>query len=407
MKLTTEQFKIIKSKESEIFVKARAGTGKTTTLIEYAKENFNFKILYLVFNKDLRKTSIGRFPINCTIHTINSFAYSFYNKPIKDSYNVIDIINVLNIDEDEAYSLLLDIQIYLRTNTIRNDLVLKFCKEVFNKNYIWDQDFLLKFVDIDVQDYDIVMVDEAQDINPVTLDIIYKLNPKKKIFVGDDLQAIYGFRDNINIFEDKTHFYELTQTFRFGDEIADVINNKFKTNIKGSSNINSKIITESIIGNGSVYISRTNSHLFDKAIEYALLDYKISIPFNMETISSLIESIYYLKLGINNEIKNSEIKHFKTYENFKRKLKLGQNLEFKYLFNLIEKYDICILEYLKLIERKLSSPKHADIVFLTAHKAKGLEFPFVEIGSDFKETSQEERNLLYVAYSRAILELKI
>ena len=48
----------------------------------------------------------------------------------------------------------------------------------------------------------------------------------------------------------------------------------------------------------------------------------------------------------------------------------------------------------------------ADILFTTAHKAKGLEFDTVKVVDDFRITpdlekgSDDEKNLLYVAVSR-------
>ncbi len=41
--------------------------------------------------------------------------------------------------------------------------------------------------------YDAILVDEAQDMNPATLDAIRRQNAAK-IFVGDPNQQIYSFR---------------------------------------------------------------------------------------------------------------------------------------------------------------------------------------------------------------------
>lgn len=57
MKLTEEQHKVI-SFNGDMVVNAVAGSGKTTTLIEYSKARpRNSKILYLVFNKSVKVES--------------------------------------------------------------------------------------------------------------------------------------------------------------------------------------------------------------------------------------------------------------------------------------------------------------------------------------------------------------
>ena len=54
MKLTKEQEEIINSDKLSFKINAVAGSGKTTTLLEYAKKNSNLKILYLAYNKSLQ-----------------------------------------------------------------------------------------------------------------------------------------------------------------------------------------------------------------------------------------------------------------------------------------------------------------------------------------------------------------
>ncbi len=73
------------------------------------------------------------------------------------------------------------------------------------------------------KEYDVIMVDEAQDLNACDWDLILRQNCPK-IIIGDPHQAIYQFRNAIGIpppeiFKPtKTLF--LRQSFRFGAEIA-------------------------------------------------------------------------------------------------------------------------------------------------------------------------------------------
>ena len=79
MKLTTEQLAIINS-TGNIIVNAVAGSGKTTTIIEYAKARpRSCKILYLVFNRSVKEEAIRKFISqglsNVTVETAHSLAY--------------------------------------------------------------------------------------------------------------------------------------------------------------------------------------------------------------------------------------------------------------------------------------------------------------------------------------------
>ncbi|MFO6392823.1 DNA helicase, partial [Pseudomonas aeruginosa] len=53
MQWTHEQSPIIQSKAPKILVRAFAGTGKTTTLVGFAKANPALRILYLCYNSSV------------------------------------------------------------------------------------------------------------------------------------------------------------------------------------------------------------------------------------------------------------------------------------------------------------------------------------------------------------------
>lgn len=47
-------------------VMALAGTGKTTTLVEYARRRPNLKFIYLTFNRSIMEDAATKFPSNTT-----------------------------------------------------------------------------------------------------------------------------------------------------------------------------------------------------------------------------------------------------------------------------------------------------------------------------------------------------
>ncbi|XP_023804079.1 F-box DNA helicase 1-like [Cyanistes caeruleus] len=69
--------------------------------------------------------------------------------------------------------------------------------------------------------YDAIFVDEAQDCTPAIVDIVQS-QKCGKILVGDPHQQIYTFRGAVNTLYllPHSHVFYLTQSFRFGPEIA-------------------------------------------------------------------------------------------------------------------------------------------------------------------------------------------
>lgn len=424
MKITEEQKEIIFSTENSVSVISAAGSGKTTTLVEYAKENFERNILCVMFNKDLREKTRRRMPVNCEVHTINSlaFKYSKYKKSfIMENITVLEIMDMLKINDiDNAFRILNDYISFTNSGEVSwSGPGYDIYNMLKTKKYKIDHAFILKEFSLSAEllnlTYDIIMVDEAQDTNPVMLFIINMLKHKKEIFVGDPKQSIYDFRNNVSIFNVKQSdiTFSLSKSFRFGPEIAEYVNDINKKMygvdnsmiIQGNDQINSKITDNNSFGFNSAYISRTNAHLFEKAIEYSLLDFCIAIPFDWIELKESLYNMLYLKLGMRNKITNKIFLKYKNYELFKRSIKFGFNVELSYLTSIIDKYGISIIEYINILENSISSPKFADISLITTHKAKGMEFLYTELGTDFKLVNNEEKNLIYVAATRAALEM--
>jgi len=427
MNLTEEQLSVINSPGNRIKIKSVAGSGKTTTLYEYAKVNFDKSILVIMFNKDLRINTKEKMPVNCEVHTANSLAYKYSkykNRFIIDNYNVFDVMSIMNIKDINFGFLILN-----QYNAFVNSSLEKidnpgydFYKKIKTNNVKVDHGFILKEFSLSKEltdlKYDIIMVDEAQDINPVMINLIKKINHSKEIFVGDTNQAIYGFRGAsaslLNEIE-VDYEYTLSKTFRFGPEIAEKVNeislSLYGSNgfieIQGNEQIESRIVPELNLGFYSAFITRTNAELFEKAIEYSLMQYNISIPFDWEETSGILKDIMYLKLGMKTKIKNNLIANIPSFDILQEYIKNGNFKEINYLVKLVEVHNIAIFEYISLLENNLSSQKYADIIFMTAHKSKGLEFLNVEVGSDFNKNSFEEKNLIYVAATRAVKELTI
>ena len=309
--------------------------------------------------------------------------------------------------------------------------------------------------------YGEILVDEAQDMTPAQLDIIQR-NYQPKIFVGDPHQQIYTFRGAINAMDRvaATHVFYLTQSFRFGSEIAYQCNSIVNT-LKG---VHSKAIVgntnrSSIRGyaNGQLaIISRSNCQLFMEAVSttedgnrqfwlkrreeeskdlrngpniilpnIAITGQVLESNENMKCIFlDEVEDVFILYMISaqkqrnrrasyhREDIKNGFIKSFDSFEMLRRYAKRIPDPEILGKCNIISNYTEKTGEHVKRIRKHLTSLETAEIVFSTAHKSKGLQFDSVKVTEDYlgnlenldsasiSNCEPDEKNLLYVAASR-------
>jgi len=442
---TDEQNEIIYSDSTNIYVDAKAGTGKTTTLSEFAKIRRYDTFLYLVYNASMRSAAKNKFTPNVNIHTIHSLAFQMYGHKFKDRlvhnlkvehvFSSLDYFTdkIMSNSEDYnlAYEILQVVSNYCNSevkeiehfNKLINDLSIEYWQLLSNENgsVKVSHDVYLKlfFLSDPILDYDFIIVDEAQDLNKVAKAIIKK-QKSNKVYIGDRDQKIYGFRGAINIFEDMESDsveFSLSKSFRFGNKIADVANlllSEFKDTeslkIVGSENIKSTI-NEFDFSEPYTLISRTNADLIENAIKEVNKGNKIHIVGGFEEIKFNALNIYHLYKNQKDKITSDFLKKLKNFHHFVVLAEQTGNPEYKLMISFVERYGDFLADYINLIDCNNTSEKLADVTLVTAHKSKGLEFYNVVLSNDFVElykgtnknkVEEEEINLIYVAITRAI-----
>ncbi len=112
MQLTAEQQAVL-STNHNLVINAVAGSGKTTTLIEYAKTRpANSKILYLAFNKTVKTEAIHKFKSSGVDHvkveTAHSLAFDhivkFSNYQVQQGYKSYEWCDILNIKTGDRHT---------------------------------------------------------------------------------------------------------------------------------------------------------------------------------------------------------------------------------------------------------------------------------------------------------------
>ena len=297
--------------------------------------------------------------------------------------------------------------------------------------------------------FDVLLIDEAQDMNPAMLDIFLKQTKTPKIFVGDPHQQIYLFRGAVNALDlvEANKVFYLTQSFRFGPEIAYVANcvlehlkGEGKKTIVGGKKIDKLIYYDMKPEKGGqvAILARKNSTLFSEAIKRLIIQHEQSSTRRTgffiggtDHFDDLLQ-ILFLKSG--EKQKMTKYKKFASYAALKAFAKNTDDATLIGKINTVEEHGESLPHYVEKL-RNLCSGKNmrnADYVFSTIHKAKGLEWDSVVIVDDFDwigtyydsscehkpwyevikygdefDLPEDQKNMLYVAVTRARKNLKM
>ncbi len=441
MHLTTEQLAIINS-IGDIKINAVAGSGKTTTIIEYAKARpATSKILYLAFNKSVKLEAQKKFADrglhNVKVETAHSLAYREivfrYNYRVKangyKTHEIVDILGLQNTGDKHVE--------YIAANHI-NKFVAYFCnsdkQKVQDLNYrdvVFDQeakafvssayayiekqtrqflakmdkgeieithDFYLKKFQLSNPRlyFDYILFDEGQDASPAMLDVFFK-QIATKVIVGDTHQQIYGWRFAVNSLEKanfKTH--NLSSSFRFSADIA-----KLAVDVLKWKNFVGEEQQFSIEGKGTgkeskvkAIIARTNLGLLLKAIEFVIEKKNVKHIYFEGNIHSYtyadegtslydVLNLYNRKPAL---IRDKLIAQMKSIEELEEYVEKTEDVQLKMMIEIVEEYGNEIPGILNQIKDKHvgNDEKHkAEMIFSTVHRCKGMEYDSIQIVNDF------------------------
>lgn len=99
-KTTPEQNAIIEWQGNQLVVNGFAGTGKTTTLVQFAQANPDSKMLYLAYNRVIRDEAEQKFPFNVECKTSHQLDWSHFGRhfrhPLTANLRITDVARKLN-----------------------------------------------------------------------------------------------------------------------------------------------------------------------------------------------------------------------------------------------------------------------------------------------------------------------
>lgn len=486
MQMTMEQTKAVQLALTgqDLKIEALAGTGKTTTLIEIAKQLETKRGLYLAFNKSIATDARTRLPRNVDARTLHSLALQqlkntgsdFQSRlvnriPLKTLAHFLPseqyqsqfarkLIQLANqaitrfshsssssisdeyISEDllERLAVLIQTKLQEDSNATQNptdnppqpqleaikrhlrSIVLRTVESYWKactahqSNVPVTHDIYLKVwvLTKPVLDVAFILYDEAQDANPVTLQLL-ALQQAQVIYVGDPHQQIYAWRGSVNAMREivTPHTCQLTQSFRFGAAIADIANILLEKPLKSPHRIIGFEEVDSFVGatRPDAVLFRTNSGMLEVLLNLLSRNKRVYLEVDTSHFSGRIQALLDIQKG-----KTSRHPDFLYCESWSdvtdaaeedddlaRLIKVGTQFGFETL--------------LEMLKQTVATEEQAEITLVTVHKSKGREWDHVALAKDFRlldssstfdpQKSIEEGNILYVAATRARIGLDI
>jgi superfamily I DNA/RNA helicase len=223
--LTPQQKNIITAKDKFIIVDAFAGCAKTTTIIHRARSKKG-KCLYLAFNTANVKDISSKLPDNWECRTIHAHALKHLN--IASLGLKIDNSKYKWLETSKNFSKLYN----MRAECPNIPSSIKIDSSVVSFN---DMLLLPVMNGLKLPEYEEIIIDECQDLTQLQFKYISAISTDSIVFSGDKHQAIYLFAggdpnmmSNIEVaMAEKMgtpKIYHLDFTFRFGQDICDVVN---------------------------------------------------------------------------------------------------------------------------------------------------------------------------------------
>lgn len=263
----------------------------------------------------------------------------------------------------------------------------------------------------------VLMYDEAQDANPVTLQIVADQTHLQCVAVGDSAQAIMGFTGAVNALSHlpADHTATLTQSFRFGVSIAEAANVYLKKlggrlTVRGNPSIDD--VVDWSVTTVDAVLARTNAGALTEVISAQQSGRNAALLGDADSALQFCAVARQLQAGTQPE--DPTYAAFSTWAELTEYTTMQPGVsELTTNIKLIDDYGIDAIEHAL---KRLVHPKRADFVASTAHRSKGLEFDRVKIADDFSIDEQQspdsphgvsanelanQYRLAYVALTRA------
>jgi len=436
MSLTEEQQSIIEY-EGDLAAEAVAGSGKSYTILQYCKRRPHAPTLYMAYNRTVRLEAIAKFRKeglkNVRVETMHSLAYKEleigkkYTVLEKGQFRPLDIVDILKLNKkkDLQFSVVIARHVlnflayyfnsvYRQIHQAREDYldtlfhtesrhfvethfdkIAGYAEALFKKMYhkeieiTHDAYLKLYLMGNPALPYKYIHVDESQDSSYALVDMLYR-QKATRILVGDPHQSIYGFRHCCNAMEILGFpKFPLSTSFRFGQNIAnlgmDVL--LFKERVGFHLGESVKIIGAGDGGGGDQVgvLARNNISLIAQAIldmeDGLTTDARIGFEGGIDAYTCFangggnLYDVLWLFCNKHERITDPFIKSFGSFGDLTEYQKEVDDPELNILIGIVTAFGPDLFTHIKnLRSRQVKNRAHADIIYSTTHRAKGLDY---------------------------------
>lgn len=441
-----------------LLLTAGAGTGKTSCLRMIAESAPDRSGLYLAFNKAIAADAAGTFPWSVNCSTAHALAFRAVGKdyahrlrgprvtarqaadildvrkgvgfpqsgrglrpdqltrvaldtvtrfcqsadPDLTAAHVPDVNGITGADAEELAGTVMPIAARAWADTTSTDGRLKYQHDFYLKSWQLTGPRMQR---------DYVMLDEAQDANPVIASIIESQEHVQRVLVGDASQSIYSWRGAIDAMStfDADRRIALSHSFRFGPPIADEANRWLELldadlRLTGAA---SHVSAVADLASPDAVLCRSNSGTVAELLDAQGKGVPVALVGGGREVRSLAEAARSLKED--GSTWHPELAAFTSWSQVQDYCDEDAGAaDLKVFVDLIDRYGTGTV--IRAIDGAVDESA-AQLVVSTAHKSKGLEWDRVRIADDFVEPTdgdgepvpvdREEAMLAYVSVTRA------
>ena len=449
------QMLAVNSTAERLVVRSTPGSGKTVILQEIAARHAHERVLYITFSKAMADEARLRLPPTVDAMTFHAMSFralrSEYGHKFKGSEaSPTDVAKLFGIDRDHMEIVYMamaglanflhgatDVPVMAHLPPIATEYgdgdrikILQLMRRIWarmsdiNDPMPISHDSGVKLLQTRMHSikYDVILLDEYQDCSVCMLKLVDQQSARI-VLVGDPYQSIHGYRGAVGDFEGHFRAEEvvaLRRSYRFGEFIAQaaksIINEPGGTqiNIVGANPDPGVFARSDLIGftGHKTTLFRTNAGLFEHVDDHLTNhpNSKVCLiggagGYNTHDLLQM----FNFATGNRRWVKDPFLLTFKTMGEVEEYAKTHGLNDVQSRIRLVRRYGNNLPLLIRRIESaSITDPEQADIHAGNVHKAKGMEFDAVELGNDFPairddsgDVNEEERNVLYVAATRA------
>ncbi len=409
-------------------INAFAGTGKTTTLRLLAGSTER-RGMYLAFNKAIAADAKAGFPANTSCSTVHSIAFRATPRSFQHGDKMTGSINANAVAKHLEY---VDMYVEGMRLTSRSlghltlETLRKFMQggknrveavhvpmlgklETFSEagrarlrdaavgdaNRLWRRmceprdpiplghDGYLKLWAMSRPSLpaDFILLDEAQDTNPVILEML-RHQRAQVVYVGDRHQQIYEWRGAVNAMERIATPHEtfLTTSFRFGDRIADAASSVI-AHLGETRTLTGNPAVTSFLGSdkADAIIARTNASVMSAVLGEMQAGRRPHVVGGTSDVVRMLRGVEDLKRSEPSDV--AEFFGFANWGEIVEHVKTPEGQDLRTFVKLVT--DHGEKQLIRKLNETPQDEREADVVVSTAHKAKGREWDTVSLVDDF------------------------